>query len=602
MNSFEELGLDNNILRAIKELKFENPMPVQEKIIPMMLQDEPQDIIALAQTGTGKTAAFGLPIIHKTDTALRQVQFLVIAPTRELCLQIADDLKDYAIYNKDIKIAAIFGGSSMDRQIQKIKQGAQIISATPGRLNDLIDRGEVNLNKVKAVILDEADEMLNMGFKEELEAILETTPKTRNTFLFSATMPKPLLSIANRYMKDPVEVTIGKRNAGAENVEHVSYMVHARDKYLALKRIVDFHPNVYGIVFCRTRAETKEVSDKLMQDGYNADALHGDLSQSQRESVLNKFRTRHLRLLVATDVAARGLDVDDLTHIINYDLPDELEIYTHRSGRTGRAGKSGTSIVIANLREKYKLNTIEKQLNKKFVNLPIPSGTEICEKQLFHLIDKVEKVEVDTVQVEPFLPKIYEKLEWMDRNDLIQRFVSIEFNRFLEYYKNLQDLSSPSDSKYKERPDNGGGRSSRGGKSGNSNYTRYFLNLGVTDGLKPAQLIGMINDFTGMRDIEIGQIEILKNFSFFEADSNFQNDIMNGFKGQKLKKRDINVEIAEKRRGGGGGGGGSNKPKFSSDRKSSDGYKKSGFSKDRGERSDKKDFGRDRRFSRDKKR
>ncbi|MBK7230617.1 MAG: DEAD/DEAH box helicase [Ignavibacteriales bacterium] len=602
MNSFEELGLDNNILRAIKELKFENPMPVQEKIIPMMLQDEPQDIIALAQTGTGKTAAFGLPIIHKTDTTLRQVQFLVIAPTRELCLQIADDLKDYAIYNKDIKIAAIFGGSSMDRQIQKIKQGAQIISATPGRLNDLIDRGEVNLNKVKAVILDEADEMLNMGFKEELEAILETTPKTRNTFLFSATMPKPLLSIANRYMKDPVEVTIGKRNAGAENVEHVSYMVHARDKYLALKRIVDFHPNVYGIVFCRTRAETKEVSDKLMQDGYNADALHGDLSQSQRESVLNKFRTRHLRLLVATDVAARGLDVDDLTHIINYDLPDELEIYTHRSGRTGRAGKSGTSIVIANLREKYKLNTIEKQLNKKFVNLPIPSGTEICEKQLFHLIDKVEKVEVDTVQVEPFLPKIYEKLEWMDRNDLIQRFVSIEFNRFLEYYKNLQDLSSPSDSKYKERPDNGGGRSSRGGKSGNSNYTRYFLNLGVTDGLKPAQLIGMINDFTGMRDIEIGQIEILKNFSFFEADSNFQNDIMNGFKGQKLKKRDINVEIAEKRRGGGGGGGGSNKPKFSSDRKSSDGYKKSGFSKDRGERSDKKDFGRDRRFSRDKKR
>lgn len=599
MNSFEELGLDNNILRAIKELKFENPMPVQEKIIPMMLQNEPQDIIALAQTGTGKTAAFGLPIIHKTDTTLRQVQFLVIAPTRELCLQIADDLKDYAIYNKDIKIAAIFGGSSMDRQIQKIKQGAQIISATPGRLNDLIDRGEVNLNKVKAVILDEADEMLNMGFKEELEAILETTPKTRNTFLFSATMPKPLLSIANRYMKDPVEVTIGKRNAGAENVEHVSYMVHARDKYLALKRIVDFHPNVYGIVFCRTRAETKEVSDKLMQDGYNADALHGDLSQSQRESVLNKFRTRHLRLLVATDVAARGLDVDDLTHIINYDLPDELEIYTHRSGRTGRAGKSGTSIVIANLREKYKLNTIEKQLNKKFINLPIPSGTEICEKQLFHLIDKVEKVEVDTVQVEPFLPKIYEKLEWMDRNDLIQRFVSIEFNRFLEYYKNLQDLSSPSDGKYKERPDNSGGRSSHGSRSGNSNYTRYFLNLGVTDGLKPAQLIGMINDFTGMRDIEIGQIEILKNFSFFEADSNFQNDIMNGFKGQKLKKRDINVEIAEKRRGGGGG---SNKPKFSSDRKSSDSYKKSGFSKDRGERSDKKDFGRDRRFSRDKKR
>ncbi|HEX7358186.1 MAG TPA: DEAD/DEAH box helicase, partial [Ignavibacteriaceae bacterium] len=494
MNSFEELGLDKNILSAIKELNFENPMPVQEKIIPMMLQENPKDIIALAQTGTGKTAAFGLPIIHKTDTTLRQVQYLIIAPTRELCLQIADDLKDYASYNKDIKIAAIFGGSSMERQIQKIKQGAQIISATPGRLNDLIDRGEVNLNKVKAVILDEADEMLNMGFKEELEAILETTPKNRNTFLFSATMPNPLLSIANRYMKDPVEVTIGKKNAGAENVEHVSYLVHAKDKYQALKRIVDSHPNVYGIVFCRTRQETKDVSEKLMQDGYNADALHGDLSQSQREAVLSKFRTRHLKLLVATDVAARGLDVDDLTHIINYDLPDELEIYTHRSGRTGRAGKSGTSIVIANLKEKYKLNTIEKQLNKKFTMLPVPSGREICEKQLFHLIDKVEKVEVDTVQVEPFLPKIYEKLEWMDRNDLIQRFVSIEFNRFLEYYKNIPDLNSPSEGRFRERE--------KSGKGGRGNYTRYFLNLGVTDDLKPAQLIGMINDFTGIRGID----------------------------------------------------------------------------------------------------
>lgn len=592
MNSFEELGLDKNILSAIKELKFENPMPVQEKIIPMMLQDEPQDIIALAQTGTGKTAAFGLPIIHKTDTTLKQVQYLIIAPTRELCLQIADDLKDYASHNKGIKIAAIFGGSSMDRQIQNIKRGAQIISATPGRLNDLINRGEVNLSNVKAVVLDEADEMLNMGFKEELEAILETTPKYRNTFLFSATMPNPLLSIANRYMKNPVEVTIGRKNSGAENVEHISYLVHARDKYLALKRIVDFHPNVYGIVFCRTRQETKDVSEKLMQDGYDADALHGDLSQSQREAVLNKFRTKHLSLLVATDVAARGLDVDSLTHIINYDLPDELEIYTHRSGRTGRAGKSGTSIVIANLKEKYKLNTIEKQLGKKFSLLPIPSGREICEKQLFHLVDKVEKVEVDTVEVASFLPKIYEKLEWMDRNDLIQRFVSIEFNRFLDYYKSMPDLNSPNEGKFKDRDRD----RSKPTKSGNSNYTRYFINLGVTDGLKPTQLIGMINDFTGMRDIAVGEIEILKNFSFFEADSTFQNEIIEGFKGQKLKKRDINLEIAEKRRGGGG------KPKFNSDRKSSGGFKKSGFSRDKKEFGDKKDFKRARNFSKDKKR
>lgn len=589
MNSFEELGLDIKILSAIKELDFVNPMPIQEKIIPMMLQDEPRDIIALAQTGTGKTAAFGLPIIHKTDTNLKQVQYLIIAPTRELCLQIADDLKDYASQNKGIKIAAIFGGSSMDLQIRKIKQGAQIISATPGRLNDLINRGEVNLSNVKAVILDEADEMLNMGFKEELEAILETTPKNRNTFLFSATMPNPLLSIANRYMKNPVEVTIGRKNSGAENVEHISYLVHARDKYLALKRIVDYHPNVYGIVFCRTRQETKDVSEKLMNDGYDADALHGDLSQSQREAVLNKFRTKHLSILVATDVAARGLDVDSLTHIINYDLPDELEIYTHKSGRTGRAGKSGTSIVIANLKEKYKLSAIEKQLGKKFTVLPIPSGREICEKQLFHLIDKVEKVEVDTVEVEPFLPKIYEKLEWMDRNDLIQKFVSIEFNRFLEYYKNMSDLNSPNEAKFKDRE-----RTSRSGRSGN--YTRYFLNLGVTDGLKPTQLIGMINDFTGMRDIEIGEIEILKNFSFFEADSKFQDEIMQGFKGQKLKKRDINIEVAEKRRGGGG------KPKFNSDRKSSGGFKKSGFTRDKKEFGAKKDFGRSKRFSKDKKR
>ncbi len=593
MDSFQELKLNKSILEAIKELGFEKPMPVQEKIIPLMLQDKCDDIIALAQTGTGKTAAFGLPIIHKTDTKLKQVQFLIIAPTRELCLQIADDLKDFAANDKSIKIAAIFGGSSMDRQMQMIKQGAQIISATPGRLLDLINRDVVNLNNVKAVILDEADEMLNMGFKEELEAILETTPKNRNTFLFSATMPKQLLSIANRYMKIPLEITIGKRNAGAENVEHLSYFVHARDKYLALKRIVDFHPDIYGIVFCRTRQETKEVAEKLVQDGYNADALHGDLSQSQRETVLNKFRTRHLKLLVATDVAARGLDVEDLTHILNYDLPDELEIYTHRSGRTGRAGKAGTSIVIANLKEKYKLNTIEKQLNKKFITMPIPSGKEICEKQLFHLIDKVEKVEVDTEQVESFLPKIYEKLEWMDRNELIQRFVSIEFNRFLDYYKSLPDLKSPKDERVSDRVRPG--RNDDRSRAGRSEYTRYFINLGVTDGLKPATLIGMINDFTGIKNIEIGQIEILKNFSFFEADSQYQTEIMDGFKGQYLRKRQINIELAEKRRSG-------SRANSNSDRKKPEGFRKSDFSKDRKRKFDNRDDKKGRSFSHGKKR
>ena len=537
MNSFEELGLDNAILQAVAELNFNQPTAVQEKVIPHMLQKNPKDLIALAQTGTGKTAAFGLPIIHKTDLSLRKIQYLILSPTRELCLQIADDLKDFTAYKKEIKIAAVFGGASIETQIKKIKQGAQIVSATPGRLNDLIDRGVVDLHNIKAVVLDEADEMLNMGFKEELEAILETTPKDRNTFLFSATMPKQLVAIANKYMNNPEEIIVGLRNSGAENVEHLCYFVHARDKYLALKRIVDFHPNIYGIVFCRTRHETKEVADKLMQDGYNAEALHGDLSQAQREQVMSKFRTKHLKLLVATDVAARGLDVEDLTHIINYDLPDELEIYTHRSGRTGRAGKHGTSILLANLKEKHKLFSIEKQLNKKFSHLTLPTGKEICERQLFSLIDKVERVEVDTEQVKPFLPKIYEKLEWMERDDLIQRFVSIEFNRFLDYYKNLPDLLTPNEAKYNDKAN-----------KGKSNYTRYFINLGTTDGLKPTQLMGMINDFTGIRNIEVGEIEILKNFSFFEADSDFENEIMNGFKGQKLKKREINLEVAEKKR------------------------------------------------------
>lgn len=541
MSSFEELGLKNTLVDAVKKLGFINPMPIQEKIIPLLLQDETDDIIALAQTGTGKTAAFGLPIIQKINTKLKKVQYLIICPTRELCLQIADDLKDYSVNEKEIIVAAVFGGSSMERQIQKIKQGAQIISATPGRLNDLINRKVVDLSKVKAVVLDEADEMLNMGFKEELEAILEKTPEDRNTFLFSATMPKPLLSIANKYMFNPVEITIGVRNSGAENVEHLAYFVQAKDRYLALKRIVDFSPNIYGIVFCRTRQETKEVSEKLMQDGYNADALHGDLSQPQREYVMNKFRTRNLKLLVATDVAARGLDVDDLTHIINYDLPDEIEVYTHRSGRTGRAGKKGISIAIAHLKEKHKLNQIEKQLNKKFTVLPIPGGRDICEKQLFHLIDRVEKVEIDHTQIESFLPQIYNKLEWMDRNELIQRFVSVEFNRFLDYYRNLPDISSPSDGKSFSKE---GSRSSR-----RANYTRYFINLGTTDGLKPAQLIGMINDFTGIRNIDIGEIDIMKNFSFFEADSNYQSEVIEGFKGQRLKKREISVEVAEKRRG-----------------------------------------------------
>ena len=537
MSTFEELGLDKNILQAIGDLNFVNPMPVQEKVIPYLVNDEHEDIIALAQTGTGKTAAFGLPLIQKVDTSKKNTQFLIISPTRELCLQIADDLKNYAKYKEKVRVVAVFGGASIDRQISSIKKGAHIISATPGRLLDLINRRVIDIRHIDTVILDEADEMLNMGFKEDLENILRETPENKKTLLFSATMPKEIRKIASNYMHNTIEITIGKKNVGAENVSHVCYMVQARDRYLALKRIADYHPEVYGIVFCRTRLETQEVADKLMEDGYNADSLHGDLSQAQRDVVMNKFRTKHLHLLVATDVAARGLDVHDLTHIINYNLPDELEIYTHRSGRTGRAGKIGTSIVIANLREKGKLKTIEKQIGKQFAYKQVPLGKEICEKQLFHLIDRMEKVEVDATQIDSFLPAINAKLEWLDRDELIKKFVSLEFNRFSDYYRNAPDLNKPADEKGSSK------RRSEGGK-----FTRYFINLGNIDGMKPVNFIGMINDYTGIKNIEIGGIDIGKTFSFIEVDSAYTKEILAAFKDKYYKKREINIEVSNSER------------------------------------------------------
>ena len=538
MTTFAEIGVDSKIIKAIEELGFENPMPVQEKVISYLMREDSGDVIALAQTGTGKTAAFGLPLIQKTDISVKHIQHLVLCPTRELCLQISNDLTSYSKYKSGIKIAAVYGGASAETQIRDIKKGAQIISATPGRLNDLIDRGVVNLSKIKTVVLDEADEMLNMGFRDELESILAETPAGKNTLLFSATMPNEVMAIANRYMKNPEEITVGKRNSGAENVEHVCYMVHAKDRYLALKRIADFYPEIYGIIFCRTRYETKEVAEQLVKDGYNAEALHGDLSQQQRDAVMNKFRIKHLKLLVATDVAARGLDVDSLTHIINYNLPEDLEIYTHRSGRTGRAGKTGISIIIANLKEKHSLNTIEKQINKKFKHLPIPSGKEICEKQLFYLVDRMQNVELNDTQIDSFLPDIYKKLETVPKEELIKRFVSLEFNRFLDYYNNTPDLNVPSD----------GGSRSRGNSTA-SGFTRFFINLGKTDDLKPANLIGMVNDYTGVRNIDIGDIEILKNFSFFEADSNYKDKILDGFQNKSFKKRKIGIEIASGKKG-----------------------------------------------------
>lgn len=532
--SFEEMGIEEAILNSIRELDFVNPTPIQEKVIPSLLSDKIRDIIALAQTGTGKTAAFGIPLVQKTETSFRKIQFLILSPTRELCIQIADDLATFAKYSPGIRIVPVFGGASIERQIQSVRKGAHIISATPGRLVDLIRRGIIDLSGVQVVVLDEADEMLNMGFRDELEAILDETPAGKNTLLFSATMPSEVRAMANKYMNNPAEIIVGKKNAGAENVNHVCYLVHAKERYLALKRIVDFHPEIYGIIFCRTRKETQEVSDQLIKDGYNADALHGDLSQVQRDVVMNKFRIKHLQLLVATDVAARGLDVDSLTHIINYNLPEELEIYTHRSGRTGRAGRNGTSIVIANLKEKNKLHEIEKRINKKFTFAHVPLGKEVCEKQLFHLIDRMEKVEVDSSEIEPFLSDIYRKLEWLERDELIKKFVSLEFNRFLDYYKNMPDLNIPEESR-------SGGRS----KSAADGFTRFFINLGRLDDLKPKELMGLIGDFTGVRDIEIGEIQILKSFSFFEADSKFKDIILKSFVHKEYKERRITLEESQ---------------------------------------------------------
>ena len=433
MMQFSEMGLDPRIQKGIREMGFEQPSPIQEQFISLFLK-KPSDIVGLAQTGTGKTAAFGLPMLQKIDPNKRVPQALILSPTRELCVQTARELGDYAKYLPEIVITPIYGGADISAQLRALSKGVHIITATPGRMHDIIRKNKVDLSQISILVLDEADEMLNMGFQEDVDAILEQTPKTKNTLLFSATMPREVAEIAKNYMSNPIEIAVGKKNSGAENVEHIYHMVHARDRYSALKRVMDFVPDVYGIVFCRTRIETNEVATQLIADGYSAEALHGDLSQAQRDYVMEKFRTRGVQMLVATDVAARGLDVDDLTHIINYNLPDDLESYTHRSGRTGRAGKSGISISIINLKEQGKIRMVEKTLGKKFIRKPVPGGKEICEKQLMFIIDKLHDVTINEQQIEPFLPTVYEKLEHITKEDLIKHFVSLEFNRFLDYY------------------------------------------------------------------------------------------------------------------------------------------------------------------------
>ena len=460
--TFQELGLRQEILDAVAELGFVSPMPVQEQVIPYMLTHE-NDLVALAQTGTGKTAAFGLPILNMVNVEQRKIQSLVLAPTRELCIQIANDIKNFASKMRGVKVVPVYGGESIVVQYKQLDVQPQVLVATPGRLIDLINRGKVDLSEVRFLVLDEADEMLNMGFQEDIETILKDVPETRRTLLFSATMPSEIAKISRQYMHDAAEISIGTRNAGSDNVEHIYYMVRADHRYLALKRIVDMNPDIYGIVFCRTRQETKDVAEKLMKDGYNADALHGDLSQAQRDTVMNKFRIKNLQVLVATDVAARGLDVSDLTHVINYNLPDDVEVYTHRSGRTGRAGKKGVSCVIVHTREGRRLREIERIIKKEFKHMPVPNGMDVCKRQLFHLIDKMERVEVSNEEIDVFMPQISAKLAYLSKEEIISRFVSLEFNRFAEYYKDAEDINVDV-KEGKKGKDKGEGKLKRGQK------------------------------------------------------------------------------------------------------------------------------------------
>ena len=548
MKTFDELGVSAEIIQAITEMGYENPMPVQEEVIPYLLGQE-NEVIALAQTGTGKTAAFGLPIIQQINLKNIQPQALILCPTRELCLQITDDLVEYSKYIPGLKILPVYGGSSIESQIKTLKRGVHIIVATPGRLIDLINRKTVNLQYVRNVVLDEADEMLNMGFSESIDEILTFIPTDRNMLLFSATMPAGIAKITKKYMRNPKEIVIGRKNQGAENVKHVFYMVNARDRYLVLKRIADYNPNIYGIVFCRTRKETQEIADLLIKDGYNADSLHGDLSQAQRDYVMQKFRLQNIRILVATDVAARGLDVDDLTHVINYGLPDDIESYTHRSGRTGRAGKTGTSIAIIHLKEKHKVKEIEKNIQKKFEQGAIPSGKQICEKQLFYFVDQLEKVKVNEDEIQDIMPSIYRKLDWLDKEDIIKRLISLEFNRLIDYYQDAEEITSPEEKKKGERKweqrENGSGNKKGTGRSSEKGYSRLFINIGKTDGMKVQDLIGLLNDNVRGKKVDIGKIDLMKNFSFFEVRDADRDRVIQQLDGINAFRRNVAVEAAQ---------------------------------------------------------
>ena len=533
MNNFKNLGIEQKLIDSILELGFENPTPVQEKAIPLVLNDR-SDLIALAQTGTGKTAAFGLPSIQQIDLKNKNIQTIVLCPTRELCIQISKDLISYSKFLKAIKITPVYGGASIENQIKAIRKETHIIVGTPGRTKDLIKRKVLNFKSVNRVILDEADEMLSMGFKDDLDFILDTTSENRQTLLFSATMSKEVRSISKRFMNDANEITVEKLNSGSKNVEHHIYNVSSRDKYATLKRISDFNPEIYGIVFCRTRRETKDIASKFINDGYSADAIHGDLSQSQRDDVMSRFRDKTIQMLIATDVAARGLDVNSLTHVINFSLPDDPEVYTHRSGRTGRAGNKGISVVISNSRESRKIKSIENKSQIKFIKMDVPSGKDICSKQLFKLIEKIEKVKVDEKQISPFLPDIYEKLNWLSREDLIKHFVSAEFNRFLDYYKKSRDIKSDNNS---DRSSNNSDRSRRRSKD----FENLSVNVGRKQGITPIELISLVNRITKSNEIEIGSIDIRQSYTIFEIDKSITKSLIKS--SSKLDHNGVDLKV-----------------------------------------------------------
>ncbi|MCH2449003.1 MAG: DEAD/DEAH box helicase [Gracilimonas sp.] len=584
MSTFKELGLSPEICQAIEDLGFETPTEVQERAIPTILASQ-RDLIALAQTGTGKTGAFGMPVLQQVDANSKNVQVLVLSPTRELAIQIEKDLKAFAKYQKGIKTLAVYGGANISTQIRGLNNGAQVVIGTPGRMLDLIRRRKLDVTNVRSLILDEADEMLNMGFQEDLDAILHDTPKQKQTLLFSATMPNQISKMARKYMNNPEEIQVNARNSGALNVEHHFYMVQAKDRYDALKRIADVNPDIYGIIFCRTRRETADIASKLSKEGYNADLLNGDLSQNQRDEVMNRFRSKDLQLLVATDVAARGLDVDSLTHVINYNLPDDLEVYIHRSGRTGRAGNSGIAVSIIHTREMNKIRSLEKMSGKDFIKQDVPKGEEVCGVRMMDMVEKLRTTEVNEKQIEKYLPEVYERLADLGWQELIKHFVSMEFNQILEYYEQAGDINATAgksknnnrknSSNRKENRNSGGSSSNRIAEAG---FTRYFLNVGGRDGLNPARLMGVVNEQMNGKKPDFGKIDIQNNFSFFEVEEGFDSKLFESMNGTKFEGRDISVELAKPDTNGSSSSNGSSSGAYKG--KGGSGSKRSGFKKE----------------------